>query len=105
MKPRQVMPRQRLLVSALLLALGQPAYAQVAEEPQADPAATTSDSAAPQTATATDDPTELDAVVVTGIRGSLTSSMNLKPHSAQRNVAYQFCPSAAPSRGIALPSR
>jgi len=81
MKPRQVMPRQRLLVSALLLALGQPAYAQVAEEPQTDPSATASDSASPQTATATDDPTELDAVVVTGIRGSLTSSMNLKRNS------------------------
>src|SRR5690606_32561154 len=76
MKPRHGMPRQRVLVSALLLALGHGAYAQDATQPQQEtPAQEPSASAQQQTQ---DDPTELDAVVVTGIRGSLTSSMNLK---------------------------
>ena len=76
MKPRQVMPRQRVLVSALLLALGHGAYAQTAE-PQPDAAASQQDPSQTQAA-AQEDATELDAVVVTGIRGSLTSSMNNK---------------------------
>ncbi|WP_337243808.1 TonB-dependent receptor [Luteimonas sp. gir] len=61
MKPFRAAPKQRLLTSALLLALASPTLAQVAEPPS--------------------DATELDAVVVTGIRGSLTSSMNLKRDS------------------------
>ena len=61
MKPFRAAPKQRLLTSALLLALASPTLAQVADPPS--------------------DATELDAVVVTGIRGSLTSSMNLKRDS------------------------
>ncbi|UNK42791.1 TonB-dependent receptor [Luteimonas sp. S4-F44] len=61
MKPFHAAPKQRLLTSALLLALASPTLAQVADPPS--------------------DATELDAVVVTGIRGSLTSSMNLKRDS------------------------
>jgi TonB-dependent receptor len=79
MKPRHAMPRQRVLVSALLLALGQAAYAQTAAGPQDASAATPAPDAAPQgEAAQEEDPTQLDTVVVTGIRGSLTSSMNLK---------------------------
>ncbi len=63
MKPLRAVPKQRLLTSALLLAIASPALAQVAD-PSSDASAT-----------------ELDAVVVTGIRGSLTSSMNLKRDS------------------------
>ncbi|ASR43317.1 TonB-dependent receptor [Xanthomonas citri pv. mangiferaeindicae] len=61
MKPFRAAPKQRLLTSALLLAIASPTLAQVADPPS--------------------DATELDAVVVTGIRGSLTSSMNLKRDS------------------------
>src|SRR5688500_2688702 len=78
MKTRRGMPRKRALVSALLLALGQGAYAQDATQPQPE---TGTQDAPQQTRTSPlqqDDPTELDAVVVTGIRGSLISSMNLK---------------------------
>ncbi|WP_024891781.1 TonB-dependent receptor [Luteimonas huabeiensis] len=53
-------PQRRLLASALLLALAQPAFAQAVAEADDTDADT------------------LDTVVVTGIRGSLTSSMNLK---------------------------
>ncbi|NYZ61168.1 TonB-dependent receptor [Luteimonas deserti] len=56
----RAVPKQRLLTSALLLAIASPAIAQV-NEPSAP-----------------SDATDLDAVVVTGIRGSLESSMNLK---------------------------
>lgn len=56
----RAVPKQRLLTSALLLAIASPAMAQVAEPVTSSEA------------------TELDAVVVTGIRGSLESSMNLK---------------------------
>src|SRR6188474_2607601 len=58
MKTYKVVPRKAMLTSALLAVLASPAWAQ-------DPA----------------DPTTLDAVQVTGIRGSLTSSMNLKRDS------------------------
>jgi len=68
MKQLHAVPKQRLLTSALLLALANPVAAQVAEE---DP-----DNRAPSSAEA--DAQTLDTVVVTGIRGSLTSSMNLK---------------------------
>ncbi|KAF1699116.1 TonB-dependent receptor [Pseudoxanthomonas jiangsuensis] len=59
MKQLQAVPRKRLLSSALLLALAQPT---VAQEQQ-------------------DQINELDTVVVTGIRASLQSSMNLKRDS------------------------
>jgi TonB-dependent receptor len=70
MKHCRTAPRRTLLASALLLALAPPiAHAQSAEEAAQPRAATTN----------TDDEARtLDTVVVKGIRGSLTSSMNLK---------------------------
>lgn len=65
MKQLHAVPKKRLLTTALLLALAQPAFAQTAVAPQ-------------QQAGQSDDATNLDTVTVTGIRGSLTSSMNLK---------------------------
>ena len=67
MKQLHNAPKKRILTSALLLALASPAWAQDAAEKEA---------AAPTTSEL--EATDLDAVVVTGIRGSLTSSMNLK---------------------------
>ncbi|MEF3083471.1 TonB-dependent receptor [Luteimonas sp. SMYT11W] len=61
MKRLHAAPKKRLLTSALLFALAPPLAAQVAEPATDGPDATT-----------------LDAVTVTGIRGSLESSMNLK---------------------------
>jgi len=66
MKTYKVVPRKAMLTSALLAVLASPAWAQ--------------DPARPATGE-TPDPTTLDAVQVTGIRGSLTSSMNLKRDS------------------------
>ncbi|UJB20554.1 MULTISPECIES: TonB-dependent receptor [Lysobacter] len=72
MKQMRVAPRHTLLTSALLLALAQPVYAQ-----NTTPAPDTA--AEPQRRTgAADEARTLDTVVVTGIKGSLTSSMNLK---------------------------
>jgi len=68
MKQLHAVPKQRLLTSALLLALANPVAAQVVAE---DPDNTTASPAETDAKT-------LDTVVVTGIRGSLTSSMNLK---------------------------
>ena len=79
MKHRHVVPQRTLLASALLLALGQPVYAQ-----STDPAQTTAPStdAAPQSGQATvsgdQEAKTLDTVVIQGIKGSLTSSMNMK---------------------------
>ncbi|TWH99980.1 TonB-dependent receptor [Luteimonas cucumeris] len=73
MKQLHAVPRKRLLTSALLLALSAPAAAQVVDENQ-DGQAGTATAAKPDAQT-------LDTVVVTGIRGSLTSSMNLKRDS------------------------
>ena len=67
MKQLHNVPKKRILTSALLLALAGPGWAQEAAEKDAPPAAAAGTEA-----------TDLDAVVVTGIRGSLTSSMNLK---------------------------
>ena len=67
MKQLHNVPKKRILTSALLLALASPGWAQEVVEKEA--------TAAPATET---EATDLDAVVVTGIRGSLTSSMNLK---------------------------
>lgn len=80
MKYLRAVPKKRLLASALLMALGQPVLAQ---------SATDGDQAAPQSASSqtagslagnTTPPsvTELDRMEVVGIRGSLTSSANLK---------------------------
>lgn len=76
MTQRRALPKQHLLVSALVLALGQPAFAQDTATP-----APAEEDAIPRSG-GSDDATELDAVVVTGIRGSLDASMNLK-RSAQ----------------------
>ncbi|MFC4727534.1 TonB-dependent receptor [Coralloluteibacterium thermophilus] len=54
-------PKKRVLTTALLLALAQPVAAQDATD-----------------TTGASDPATLDAITVTGIRQSLTSSMNLK---------------------------
>jgi TonB-dependent receptor len=72
MKSRNNVPKQSLLTAALLLALANPVAAQDPEV-DADP---TSDTRRKQDAD--EEVKELDALVVTGIRGSLTSSMNLK---------------------------
>ena len=72
MKQLRVAPKHSVLASALLLALGQPLYAQETVG-QTAPA-----EAGQRTATVDDEAKTLDAVVVTGIRGSLTGSMNLK---------------------------
>lgn len=73
MKQVQWVPKKRVLTSALLLAIASPAWAQQQTAAQ--------DSTSPQTNRQQQDATDLDAVVVTGIRGSLTSSMNLKRDS------------------------
>ncbi|PBS11842.1 TonB-dependent receptor [Lysobacteraceae bacterium NML93-0792] len=70
MKHPHTTPKKRLLTSALLLALAPPLAAQVADQTQTQ-------IQTPYSASS-DDATELDRVTVTGIRGSLLSSMNLK---------------------------
>ena len=70
MKSVQFVPKKKVLTSALLLALTTPAWAQ-------DASLTTNTT----TNAATQDPATLDTVVVTGIRGSLEGSMNLKRDS------------------------
>ncbi|MGY4517476.1 TonB-dependent receptor [Lysobacter sp. HA18] len=69
-KSAQYRPQQSLLAAAVLFALAGPAFAQDA----------TSGTGANATSPADQDASarELDTVVVKGIRGSLTSSMNLK---------------------------
>lgn len=75
MNHRVSLPRQRLLTSALLLALASPALAQQATD-------TAAPAASGQAATdAGQDTKDLDTVQVVGIRASLTSSMNLKRDS------------------------
>ncbi|MBD8526808.1 TonB-dependent receptor [Pseudomarimonas arenosa] len=65
MKARQTPPKRHLLTAALLFAMAQPGWAQ----DQAD------------NSKSDDEATELDAVEVKGILGSLASSMNLKRDS------------------------
>lgn len=65
MKLRHAVPKKHLLTSALLMALAPSAYAQVAANSTAQ-------------AGAEQDAQTLDTVTVTGIRGSMMSSMNLK---------------------------
>ena len=79
MKHRYAVPQKKLLTTALLLALAQPVYAQDAIDPATQPQAATT--TAQDQATAEKEAKTLDTVVVTGIRGSLTSSMNLKRDS------------------------
>jgi TonB-dependent receptor len=75
MKHLHKTPTQKLLTAAVLLALTHPAFAQVATDERAAAA----DSSPQTTENAGDDtPTVLDAVVVTGIRNSLTASANIK---------------------------
>src|SRR4051794_4699943 len=64
MKQFRIAPKRRLLTSALMLVLAPPVLAQTAGNPP--------------TQTASPQATDLDTVTVTGIRGSLQSSMNLK---------------------------
>ncbi|HEY0332524.1 MAG TPA: TonB-dependent receptor [Stenotrophomonas sp.] len=73
MKQLQSSPKKRVLVSALVMALAGPAFAQDANQ-----TTTQSNSNTGSIAGQGADPTTLDTVTVTGIRGSLTSSMNLK---------------------------
>ena len=68
MKHLHAAPKKRLLTSALLLALAPPVFAQTASQDPEDAPATAQQGQA----------TDLDTIVVTGIRGSLQSSMNLK---------------------------
>ena len=63
MKTYKAVPRKTMLTSALLAVLAAPAWAQDAPAGE------------------TPDPATLDTVQVTGIRGSLQSSMNLKRDS------------------------
>ncbi|WP_202841723.1 TonB-dependent receptor [Luteimonas saliphila] len=70
MKYTHAAPKRRLLTSALLLALAPPLAAQTVED--TPPSAS---------AAQAEDPNTLDAIVVTGIRASLESSMNLKRDS------------------------
>ncbi|MBO9787186.1 TonB-dependent receptor [Xanthomonas phaseoli] len=69
MRETRTLPRTRRLTSALLFALSTPLAAQTAPAPQ--PASTVPGSSQA-------DPATLDTVQVSGIRGSLTSSMNVK---------------------------
>lgn len=62
---KQPVPQRRLLSVALMLALAQPGLSRAQQ---------TDDDGTPEA----DDKATLDQVVVTGIRGSLTSSMNVK---------------------------
>jgi TonB-dependent receptor len=68
MRQSRVAPERRLLTSALMLALASPVLAQDAGNSQAE--------GAPKQET--HQATDLDTITVTGIRGSLQSSMNLK---------------------------
>ena len=71
MKQLDALPKKRLLTTALLLALTQSVAAQTAQDTAA------ADTPSEQTAKA-DDANELDVIEVRGIRGSLTSAMNVK---------------------------
>ncbi len=73
MKQVQFVPKKRVLASALMVALAGPAFAQ-----DANPQSTSNQVGTGATASTQDAATTLDTVQVTGIRGSLTSSMNLK---------------------------
>ena len=75
MKQTRGAARRTVLTSALLLAMSQAAYAQSTAPADAQAGQQTRPGAA-------DDARTLDAVVVTGIKGSLTSSMNLKRDAA-----------------------
>ncbi|RZZ83178.1 TonB-dependent receptor [Pseudoxanthomonas winnipegensis] len=82
MKHMVAMPRRRLLVSAMLVALSATAAAQTAPESNQAPASSAAQ-ATPGNASAqsSTDATNLDAVQVKGIRQSMMSSANLKRDS------------------------
>jgi TonB-dependent receptor len=69
MKTTKAAPQRRLLTSALLFALTTPLAAQTLAQDATQ---------TPDAEQATSEPAELEAIVVTGIRASLESSMNLK---------------------------
>src|SRR3546814_4360419 len=75
MKQVRSIPRRGLLSSALRLALAPAVSAQVAAPDPQDPQEQQSGQTAPAGEV---EPETLDTIVVTGIRGSLISSMNLK---------------------------
>src|SRR5262245_46652468 len=84
MKHRHVAPKRTLLASALLLALG-PVYAQTTTTQdtgtakEQDSAQQSSTPPSGQSASAQNQSAaQLDTVTIQGIRGSLTSSMNMK---------------------------
>jgi len=79
MKQARVVPKQRLLTTALLIALAHQGAAFAAATDEAKDEANAEQSAdAKKKSGESDDPKVLDEVVVKGIRGSLTSSMNVK---------------------------
>ncbi|MDZ4814541.1 MAG: TonB-dependent receptor [Pseudomonadota bacterium] len=80
MKYLRNVPKQRILTVALLLALANPVTAQTPAKDASDDA--DADSSAERDRKSEPENTELlETIVVTGIRGSLTSSMNLKRDS------------------------
>ncbi|MBL8264237.1 MAG: TonB-dependent receptor [Xanthomonadaceae bacterium] len=72
MKQLEATPRRKLLATALLLALSQTVAAQSATQDEA------ANPDAPAQSTRDSDANELDVIEVRGIRGSLTSAMNVK---------------------------
>ena len=72
MKQLEATPRRKLLATALLLALSQTVAAQSATQDEA------ANPDAPAQSARDSDANELDVIEVRGIRGSLTSAMNVK---------------------------
>jgi TonB-dependent receptor len=79
MKQARIVPKQRLLTTALLIGLAHQgaAFAAAAEEAK-DEAGADQTAEENEKSNGADDPKVLDELVVTGIRASLTSSMNIK---------------------------
>ena len=91
MKQLHSVPKQRILTAALLLALATPVAAQDAATDSKDATAPTTDAttaeAAKKAEAAKAEAATLDTVVVTGIRGSLTSSMDIKREARASSTA------------------
>ncbi len=81
MNNQRSIPKRSILTAALLLALANPLSAQQVDEDAADESGTDSSASDAKKAKAEDDPQQMETIVVSGIRGSLTSSMNLKRDS------------------------
>lgn len=85
MKKKVHLPRRRLVVSAVLMALSGSLLAQTAndsQDPRTDQSTQSAEKEAPgDTKASTDKATNLQSVTVTGIRGAMQSSMNLKRDS------------------------